>query len=250
MNQCSQDRPEEQDGGLEKLGEDLLVGYANQPFLRFIASIASLTPHYGWLVAALNTVAGTKAGNIANRRAKRDAEEIIRQARGIDESKLDKGFLESEEGCDLLWQVFEKGQRTRHAEKARLYVRILLQAAQGARHRESAEEYINLLFDMNPTDIHLASVLFHYHPSTKTPTDQLTPAAIERMTFSIDPEQVRKRLGVRTPDLLHTYMKRLDRFGLIGFRGLGNRAFRELAFRSHRLLPKPDGVCWVARAPG
>jgi hypothetical protein len=166
VNQCSEDRPEHQPKPVVAIAEKVAEAYSSLGILR------AVVPYISGVGPAIDAMLGTRGQNIAMRRLQSTIDELKRQAQALDETTVDREFLQSEDFYDLIWRVLEKGQRTVDEEKVRLYIRVLLRSAWGVPHRESAEEYLNLLSDLSPTEIHLASILFYCHPDTRIPTGE------------------------------------------------------------------------------
>jgi hypothetical protein len=96
-----------------------LRAYAESPVIR--AAIASI-PVIG---GPIDAFFGTWGSDVIQHRYDAVLEELRHEAGRLDENKVDRQFLESEEFFDLFAHVLQESARTRHREKIRLYARIL-----------------------------------------------------------------------------------------------------------------------------
>jgi hypothetical protein len=212
--------------------EAISTSYAQLTPLRgAIAALAALGLPFS-LVSALDSLLATRGQNIAARRLKRTIDEIARQAQALDEVKLDRNYLESEEFYDLSWSVFQKGQRTSKQEKVQLYVRVLLRSAQGPPYLENAQEYVDLLSELSMVEVQVASAIysfqrdFNYSPqevfaainTEGLRNDEVGPyinQILAEKRLSVTAEDLQPQLPNLQKNMIDSYLARLGRTGLV-----------------------------------
>jgi hypothetical protein len=85
-------------------------------------------------------------------------EELIQ----IDESKIDKSFLTTEEFYDFIMKTLENCRKTRHNDKIRLYCKILLGAViiDNSNQRHYVEDFLSFLSELSPTDLQVGLEIY------------------------------------------------------------------------------------------
>jgi hypothetical protein len=79
----------------------------------------------------------------------------------VENSALDKEYLESEEFFDLLIKALDATIKTRDEMKRRMYARILTESTiLSEREGHSPEEYLNLIADLTPLELRVARALY------------------------------------------------------------------------------------------
>lgn len=110
---------------------------------------------------------GTRGQNIASRRFEGTVMALSDECGRLDEEKIDRDYLESEAFFDLIWRLFEKGQRTRDQERVRAYAQTVRVSIEDPSFREDAEGSLDLLSELTPAEFRLAAELyriFGVHP--------------------------------------------------------------------------------------
>lgn len=120
------------------------------------AILTTLVPGLSWVDMCL----GTRGQNIASRRFEVTVKALQDSFAEMDEEKVDREFLESEEFYDLVWCTFEKGQRTRHEEVVRYCARVLRDAVDQPETRADAPVAMDMLSELAPDEINLAVWLY------------------------------------------------------------------------------------------
>jgi hypothetical protein len=101
--------------------------YTSNPYARAaVSGAASLVPFAG---AAVDAWLGTVGSALAEHRRDALIAELHNYLDRLDESKVDKEYLQSEAWADLLMQGIQSSVRTRDTEKIRLFAAILAGAA-------------------------------------------------------------------------------------------------------------------------
>jgi len=175
-----------------------------------LAALRAIVAAIPILGASIDAFLGTRGQTITARRLRDAIKELERQASQLDQSKVDARYLESEDFFDLLWRAFERGMRTSQKEKVRLYVRVLLRSTEAPAHRENAQEYLELLADLTVTEVRVASALYKLQKDAKP-----TGVALESTGGAAKAGELQAELEDLTEDQVSTYLKRLERTGLV-----------------------------------
>jgi hypothetical protein len=159
---------DEERSALTKIEEGLVRAveeYTGNPAISF--AVSSI-PIFGPIIDIIVQTAGSK---ISERRFMQLCTSLKAEIALIDETKIDKPFLESEEGYDIIRKTFHTALETAENEKIRLYARILVRAAMldNARFRHSAKDFLSILLELNPADLTLARTF--YQQQKDTPPD-------------------------------------------------------------------------------
>jgi hypothetical protein len=157
---------------------------------------------------------------VAAARQERLTQELLRQLGQLDESKLDRRYFESEEGLDLLRRVWKASHETRSKEKVSLYVRVLLQFAQGAEYGEGAEEYQTLIEEMSAAELAVADVMYRrFGDVSLFKTRYSQPRGKEEQVWDLEAIPKVDDLTGLLPDLdapvIAQALKRLEAKGLV-----------------------------------
>lgn len=80
----------------------------------------------------------------------------------IEEVKVDKSFLATEEFYDIMRSTLDACLRTRHDEKIKLYCKVLAGSVvvDNTDERHSAEDFISFISELSLTDIVVASEIY------------------------------------------------------------------------------------------
>jgi hypothetical protein len=86
----------------------------------------------------------------------------------IENSAIDKEYLESEEFFDLVMRAFDATIKTRAEAQRRVYARILTESTiRSARVGHSPEEYLDLIAALTPLELRLARALYTDMPRAR-----------------------------------------------------------------------------------
>lgn len=180
---------------------DKLFTNASQEYSKRI-SIRALVPLIPRVGSSIDMLLTNKAQKFAEERKERLFTELKAEIEKLDEFKIDKEYLQSEELFDILLQAIDKTVRTRSKEKIKLFAKVLKGALlfSGLDKGSRAEEYLNVLSELTINEVRLAKVVFDLKEVdiTREEDNEL----FRRCTF-IDKED------------FPFYMKRLEKAGLV-----------------------------------
>lgn len=131
--------------------------YSNNPSVTMaVSSIPTIGP-------VIDMIIQTTSSQISQRRFLELCRMLKEEIALIDETKIDKSFLESEEGCDLIRKAFRTALETAEDEKIRLYARILVRAAilDNASYRYHSKDFLSILLELSPADLTVAREIYN-----------------------------------------------------------------------------------------
>jgi len=151
----------------------------------------SMIPFWG---PAISSALNTRVWQLFERNSRTFAEELHRVVSRIDEEKIDKDFLESNEFTSLLLTVLMKNAKTHQQEKVRLFVRAFISACL---KKESEMTYKEDFFDMIDTLSveHVAILGYVYARIFKLLPPEFSPQ-YNKDTNSPTAEQIGRRFGM------------------------------------------------------
>lgn len=110
-----------------KKADDVNISLQNSPIVKgLIDGGLSLIPFLG---TAVTSALSTRAFQLFQDNSRRFAEALRTEIDRLNQEKLDKEFIESEEFTSLLLDVLSSNARTHEHEKTQLYARIFVNAA-------------------------------------------------------------------------------------------------------------------------
>jgi hypothetical protein len=133
-----------------------LIRYIETPAFRgMVASI----PYVG---SSIDAILSSSGEIIRQRRIDQTISGLKEEMVGIEEKKIDKKFLESEEFYDIALDVFRYSIRTRHTTKVILYCKILAGSVllDNSHERHSAEDFLGFISELSPIDIRVAAEIY------------------------------------------------------------------------------------------
>jgi hypothetical protein len=112
--------------------------------------------------SAIDFMITTSAQQVQQKRFLQISQILSEEINLIDETKVNKSFLDSEEFHDILRKTFENSLRTRHIEKTKLNCQILIGSIllDNTAKSHTAEDFLVFVEELSPTDIKLASVIY------------------------------------------------------------------------------------------
>lgn len=120
-------------------------------------ALVNLIPYVG---GSLDVLLTSKAHKLTEQRIESLLAELAQQVGTVDESKIDKDFLESEEWYDMVFRAFEKAIRTRSLEKIKLYSKILVGSLTNPDNRDHSEDFLEILSELSETEVRLARIIY------------------------------------------------------------------------------------------
>lgn len=130
--------------------------YADQTLIR---SLINIIPYVGGSIDLLLSSSGQ---NYVIRRIEYLISELNEQIGKLDETKINRDFLETEEGFDLIIKAFNSASRTRQNEKLKLYAKIIKSAiTEGKEFEEDEPEiYLRIIEELSIKEIRVAKCLY------------------------------------------------------------------------------------------
>jgi hypothetical protein len=138
-----------------RIAEAALEAYADNIVVR--AAVTTI-PFVG---GPLDLILSTKGQKIVQERVMLLLDALKHEAANLQEEKVDKQYLESEEWFDLILKALEASARTRHIEKLQLYAKVLVGAVvKGNRSKHSPEDYLTILTELTMRELEVAKALY------------------------------------------------------------------------------------------
>jgi len=147
----------------DKLSEKLAQAseaYAQNTWLR---ALINLIPHIG---SSLDIILASR-GEIHKKRMFEFLKNLKEELSNIEEEKIDKAYLETEEFSDILLKLMEASMKSRDREKIRLYAKFLRGAVLiQDRSQVPLEDYLATLVELTPIELEVARTIFFQQQST------------------------------------------------------------------------------------
>jgi hypothetical protein len=138
-------------GKAAKVADKAVEMYSEQAALR--ATISAIP----WIGSSIDAFLSTKGQKIVQNRITSLLDALKDEMRDIQEGKVDKPYLESDEFFDLTLKALEAATRTKEIAKIGMYARILKGAVVGRREAEfSGEDAIRVILDLTPRQMEVA----------------------------------------------------------------------------------------------
>lgn len=167
---------------LEKAAEK----YANKTLLR---AAINVVPYVG---GAIDVLISSKASKISEKRILDFINSLSDNLTLVDENKIDKKYLDSDDFFDLIINCFERSSKTRSKLKKDYYAKILTkQITVLNTSTEVSEHYLDIISELNEKELIIATVLFdkmtldpkwkgerHYNWASKKGLEDLNNAGI------------------------------------------------------------------------
>lgn len=130
--------------------------YADQTLIR---SLINLIPNVG---GSLDLLLSSSGQGFVIRRIEKFISELNEQIGELTESKINRDFLEKEEGFDLIVKAFNCASRTRQNEKLKLYAKIIKSAlTEGKEYQEEEPElYLKIIEELSVKELRVAKCLY------------------------------------------------------------------------------------------
>ena len=136
--------------------ENAAVNYSQNTALR---TAISLVPGIGTIIDLILSSGGQ---NIQTRRIYDTIANLKNEMVKIDEMKVDKKFLDTEEFYDYMMRTFDRCTRTRHNEKRILYCKILAHSVSidNVAERSSTEDFIGFIDELSLIDLKVGMKIY------------------------------------------------------------------------------------------
>ncbi len=142
--------PEKINGALTKASEK----YVENISLR--ASVAMI-PYIG---GSLDIIFSAKGNEIIFRRINFFLKFLEESVSKLDEDKIDKEFLESEDWFDLIYRTFDEVKKTRIIEKQKIFAKILANSTLNIEDTEDIEIYIRIIGELSGVDLIVLDLIY------------------------------------------------------------------------------------------
>lgn len=146
---------------------------ANSPIVKgLVDGGLSLIPFFG---AAITSVLDARAFKLFEENSKHFAKEVNRLVNEIDEAKLDKRFVESDEFVSLLTEILAKNARTHEQEKVNLFARLFVNAA--TLEKSSApykEGFVRVIDELSAEHIRALRIIYENNSKAQSKDDNFT----------------------------------------------------------------------------
>jgi hypothetical protein len=145
--------------------EKAVEWYSNKSELR---AIICGVPFIG---SAMDVYFATEGQKITQKRFLKALEVLTEELKVMNESKVDKPYLETEEFTDLIVKMLEKSVKTSSEQKIRLYCKVIRGtiSLDNTGHRYNAEDFLDIISELSIPDMRLASEI--YKQQKDTPAD-------------------------------------------------------------------------------
>lgn len=194
---------------LDRLAEENSVAYENNMALR---ALVLMIPGIG---SSLDLVLADGGQRYRERilSALEDMKEDMKERLGtVEESALDKEFLNSDEFFDLMMKFFDTTTKSRDETKRRLGARILTESMiLSDKEQYSPEEYLDLIADLTPRELAVAQAL--YKEQVEQAYENLEASEV-RQAWKAWQDSVRTEASIEGADL-QLILGRLQSLGLI-----------------------------------
>lgn len=184
--------------------------YADQTLIR---SLINLIPNVG---GSLDLLLSSSGEGFVIRRIEKFISELNEQIGELTESKINRDFLEKEEGFDLIVKAFNCASRTRQNEKLKLYAKIIKGAlTEGKEYQEEDPElYLQIIEELSVKELRVAKCLYELKEIKKINFEEENPDKTSENN-SNDAAWLSSKYPEFDTDELVSIFVRLERTGLI-----------------------------------
>jgi hypothetical protein len=182
--------------------DNLNALYSQSPIVKgLIDGGLSFIPFLG---SAITSALDTRTSQIYEKNSREFSEEVKSLVNQLDEEKIDKQFLESEEFVSLLIETLARNARTHEREKTKLFATIFVNATILGKSKVLYKEgFLQIIDALSATHIHIFAFICQKSlEMTDTNPD-----------FILD-EQIKEVTGV-DKDTVQAYCAHMMRFGLL-----------------------------------
>lgn len=140
---------------LARRAEQANVAYERNTALR---ALVVAIPGIG---SSLDVVLASEAPRIFRERTSKVLNDMKERMETVEDSAIDKEYLQTEEFFDLVLKALDSAIKTRDERKLRLYARILTESTiRSKKEGHSPEEYLDLIADLTPLELRVARALY------------------------------------------------------------------------------------------
>ena len=176
----------------------------------------SLIPFFG---QAITSVLDARAFQLFEKNTKHFVKELKQLVEYIDDEKLDKEFIESDEFISLLTEVLSRNARTYEDEKVRFFARVFINSAiHGMSKVPYKEGFVRIIDELSADHIRVLSFIYEKSlPSTEEDREENR----DRVLAS----QISEALNIPGSRVL-AYCEQMIRFGLLQDWGIGRYDYK------------------------
>lgn len=124
-----------------------------------IRAVISAIPYIG---GPLDIILSSKGQKIINERIEKFTKSLSEQVKELEESIVNKDFLDSEEWFDLIIKAYSAASKTRQDEKLHLYAKIIKESILINKEfeEEEPELYLKIIEELSVKELKIAMILF------------------------------------------------------------------------------------------
>ena len=178
--------------------------YSDQTLIRaFITAI----PYVG---GSLDILLSSSGNTFAVRRIESFIADLTQEISNLKETQINKEYLQTEQGFDLIIKAFNVSARTRQAEKLNLYAKIVTSALlDGKEYEEDEPEvYLRIAEELSVKEFCVATVIYDLNERNKLDKTQEGRMGINAAILTKDYPEFEK-------DDLVSILLRVEKIGLI-----------------------------------
>jgi hypothetical protein len=156
---------------------------SNSPIVKgLVDGGLSLVPFLG---TAITSALDTRALKLFEENSKRFAEEVRQIVSELDDAKLDKSFIESDEFVSLLTEILARNARTYEQEKVKLFAKLFVNSVTVGKSRTPYKEGFVRVIDELSTD-HIRVLAIAYEKSLTAPNEAENVVRAEEIARTLD----------------------------------------------------------------
>lgn len=199
---------------VDKTVEDKLTkasqAFAEQTYLR---AGLNLIPYIG---SSLDILLTSKGQSFVIRRIEEFIHQLQTELSELQDNQVNKDYLETEEGFDLIVKAFSSAARTRQQEKLKLYARIIKSTLNESKKYEEDEPemFLKIVEELSVKEMRVAKCLYELKEANKYDPEENIPKDKEDGTGN-DAWKLSKQYPEFDNDELISTFVRLERTGLI-----------------------------------
>jgi hypothetical protein len=185
--------------------------YGDQTVIR---ALINAIPYIG---SSIDILLSSSGQSFISKRIEKFIEELNRQVLQLSDDKINKDFLNTEEGFDLIVKAFSSASRTRQHEKLKLYSKIVKGAlTEGKEFEEDDPEiYLRIIEELTVKELRVAKHLYELKEVKKRNPDTDSNNENEDEGMSSDAFWLSKNYPEFDKDELVSIFVRLEKTGLI-----------------------------------
>lgn len=201
------------------------AGYNDLPYLR---TAISTLPFIG---SQLDFLLSTPGQKFMEERVEYLINQLEKEIAKLQEDSIDKNYLKTEEGYDLINKTFAIAARTRQRKKLDFLAKILKGAIVSSKSSNDPEFYVKLIDELNEKELEIALLI--YKVKTQKEQEKKNEELKDESTgmSAGDPHWISKNYPQFSKDELQYILPRLEKTGLIkelvgSYMGYGGESYK------------------------